>query len=162
MLLLALAIAAAVAVGIAASVGTAGSSKKSAGYKVFLLPKFIGIPVFTQNGAGAKAAAKELGDTVTYNGPTEADATKQVPFIDNAVRQGYNAIIISANDPNTVAPALKRAMAKGVKFGRPRKLDLHQRHEALERIDRGDTYVAIARTYSVDPNTIARLARAGA
>jgi rhamnose transport system substrate-binding protein len=115
MLLLALAIAAAVAVGIAASVGTAGSSKKSAGYKVFLLPKFIGIPVFTQNGAGAKAAAKELGDTVTYNGPTEADATKQVPFIDNAVRQGYNAIIISANDPNTVAPALKRAMAKGVK-----------------------------------------------
>jgi len=115
MLLLALAIAAAVAVGIAASVGTAGSSKKSASYKVFLLPKFIGIPVFTQNGAGAKAAAKELGDTVTYNGPTEADATKQVPFIDNAVRQGYNAIIISANDPNTVAPALKRAMAKGVK-----------------------------------------------
>src|SRR4030095_5023367 len=54
-------------------------------------------------------------DTVTYNGPTEADATKQVPFIDNAVRPGYNAIIISANDPNTVAPALKRAMAKGVK-----------------------------------------------
>jgi DNA invertase Pin-like site-specific DNA recombinase len=56
----------------------------------------------------------------------------------------------------------KRAMAKGVKFGRPRKLDPHQRHEALERIDRGETYVAIARTYSVDPNTIARLARAGA
>jgi rhamnose transport system substrate-binding protein len=114
-LLVVLAIAALVAVGIAASVGTAGSSKRNASYKVFLLPKFIGIPVFTQNGAGAKAAGKELGDTVTYNGPTEADATKQVPFIDNAVRQGYNAIIISANDPNTVAPALKRAMAKGVK-----------------------------------------------
>ena len=29
----------------------------------------------------------------------------------------------------------KRAMAKGVKFGRPRKLNPHQRHEALKRIE---------------------------
>ena len=42
-------------------------------------------------------------------------AAKQVPFIDSAVRQGYDAIIISANDPNAVAPALKRAQARGVK-----------------------------------------------
>jgi DNA invertase Pin-like site-specific DNA recombinase len=56
----------------------------------------------------------------------------------------------------------KRAMAKGVKFGRPRKLSLHQRQEALKRVDAGETYVAIARTFSVDPNTIARLAHAGA
>jgi rhamnose transport system substrate-binding protein len=114
-LLLAVSAAGALAVGIATGVGTAGRTNTTAGYKVFLIPKFIGIPVFTQNGLGAKAAAKELGDTVTYNGPTEASATKQVPFIDNAVRQGYNAIIISANDPNAVAPALKRAQAKGVK-----------------------------------------------
>ena len=39
----------------------------------------------------------------------------QVPFIDTAARQGYNAIIISTTDPNAVAPALKRAAAKGVK-----------------------------------------------
>jgi len=102
-------------VGIATSVGSASGSKKGASYKVFLLPKLIGVPVFTQNGAGAKKAAKELGDSVTYNGPTEASGPKQVPFIDNAVRQGYNAIIISGDDPNAVAPALKRAMAKGVK-----------------------------------------------
>jgi rhamnose transport system substrate-binding protein len=102
-------------VAIAAGVGTAGGTKRAAGYKIFLIPKFVGIPVFTQNNLGAKQAAKELGDTVTYNGPTEASAAKQVPFIDNAVRQGYNAIIISGDDPNAVAPALKRAMAKGVK-----------------------------------------------
>jgi rhamnose transport system substrate-binding protein len=114
-LLLAAAAVAALAVGSVAGVGTAGRTKSAAGYKVFLIPKFVGIPVFTQNSLGAKAAAKELGDTVTYNGPTEASAAKQVPFIDNAVRQGYNAIIISADDPNAVAPALKRAIAKGVK-----------------------------------------------
>ena len=68
-----------------------------------------------ENGKGAKEAAAKLGDTVTYNGPTEASAAKQVPFIDTAVRQGYNAIIISANDPNAVAPALKRAQQRGLK-----------------------------------------------
>ncbi len=42
-------------------------------------------------------------------------AAKQVPFIDSAARQGYDAIIISANDPNAVAPALKRAQQRGLK-----------------------------------------------
>ncbi len=108
-------LAAVVATTLAAGVGSAHSNRAAAGYKVFLIPKLIGVPVFTQNGLGAKAAAKKLGDTVTYNGPTSADATAQVTFIDTAVQQGANAIIISADDPNAVAPALKRAAAKGVK-----------------------------------------------
>jgi rhamnose transport system substrate-binding protein len=101
--------------GSARSDETAGTAAKKASYKIFLIPKFIGIPVFTLNGAGGKEAGKKLGDTVTYNGPTEASAAKQVPFIDTAVRQGYNAIVISANDPNAVAPALKRAQQRGLK-----------------------------------------------
>jgi len=109
---LAVVLGAVAAVGLAAG---AGSAHRTAGYKLFLLPKFTGIPVFTQNDLGAKEAAKELGDSVTYNGPTTADASKQVPFIDTAARQGYNAIIISADDPNAVAPALKRAAQRGVK-----------------------------------------------
>ena len=114
-LLLGLGAAAVLAVGLAAGIGTAGTAKKQAGFKIFVLPKLIGVNVFTENGKGAKEAAKELGDSVTYNGPTEASAAKQVPFIDSAVRQGFDAIIISANDPNAVAPALKRAQARGVK-----------------------------------------------
>ena len=100
---------AAVTAGMLASLGTAGQSKASKSYKVFFLPKFIGIPVFTQNGLGAKEAARKVGDKVTYNGPTEASATKQVTFIDSAVRQGYNGIIISADDPNATAPAAMSA-----------------------------------------------------
>ena len=104
-------------VGSAKADETAGpTAAKGESYKIFLIPKFIGIPVFTLNGAGRQGGRpKELGDTVTYNGPTEASAAKQVPFIDTAVRQGYNAIVISANDPNAVAPALKRAQARGLK-----------------------------------------------
>jgi rhamnose transport system substrate-binding protein len=109
------AIVAAATVLLATGVGSANTNKSAAGYKVFLIPKFIGIPVFTQNGLGAKEAGKKLGDTVVYNGPTSADATAQVTFINSAVRQGAKGIIISADDPNAVAPALKRARARGVK-----------------------------------------------
>jgi rhamnose transport system substrate-binding protein len=110
-----LVVAAVAIVGVWASAGSAKPTRAAAGYKVYLIPKFIGIPVFTQNSIGAKQAAKELGDTVTYNGPTSASATGQVQFINTAAQQGYNAIIISADDPNAVAPALKRAAQKGVK-----------------------------------------------
>jgi len=79
------------------------------------LPKTTTIPVFTQNGIGAKMAGKTLGDTVTYNGPTTVSGTAQVPFINAAIQQGYNAIVISTPDPNAVAPSLKRAAAKGIK-----------------------------------------------
>jgi rhamnose transport system substrate-binding protein len=103
------------AVGISASTGSASTDKATKGHKIFFLPKLIGVNVFTENGKGAKEAAAKLGDTVTYNGPTEAVAAKQVPFIDSAARQGYDAIIISANDPNAVAPALKRAQQRGLK-----------------------------------------------
>jgi len=51
----------------------------------------------------------------------------------------------------------KRAMARGVQFGRPPKLNQHQRQEALGRLAAGDTQADIARTYGVDPTTIGRL-----
>jgi transposase-like protein len=52
----------------------------------------------------------------------------------------------------------KRAQARGVRFGRPRKLTPHQRAEALQRLHAGETMSDVARTYAVDPATISRLA----
>src|SRR4030081_2401336 len=92
-----LAVAAVATICLPARDGNPKPNKQAARYKVYLIPKFIGIPVFTQNSIGAKQAAKELGDTVTYNGPTTASATGQVQFINTAVQQGYNAIIISGD-----------------------------------------------------------------
>ena len=51
----------------------------------------------------------------------------------------------------------KRAKERGVRFGRPRKLDADQREEALRRLANGETLVDVARTYGVDPTTIGRL-----
>jgi DNA invertase Pin-like site-specific DNA recombinase len=55
----------------------------------------------------------------------------------------------------------KRAMARGVRFGRPPKLTLHQRQEALARLEAGETQTDIARSYNVDPTTIGRLQSVG-
>ena len=50
------------------------------------------------------------------------------------------------------------AKARGVKFGRPRKMTPHQRKEALQRLAAGETMADVARTYAVDAATISRLA----
>ena len=52
----------------------------------------------------------------------------------------------------------ERAKDRGVKFGRPSKLNDHQRREALARLAAGETQADIARSYAVDPTTIGRLA----
>jgi uncharacterized protein YerC len=44
-----------------------------------------------------------------------------------------------------------------VRFGRPPKLNAHQRKEAIERLRNGETQADIARTYGVDATTIGRL-----
>ena len=53
-----------------------------------------------------------------------------------------------------------RAKKRGVRFGRPLKLDAYQRDEALRRRDAGETLVDIARTYGVSHMTIARVVEA--
>ena len=51
-----------------------------------------------------------------------------------------------------------RAVARGVKMGRPPKLTQHQQKEAVKRRDQGEETLAdIGRTYNVSPATISRL-----
>ena len=52
----------------------------------------------------------------------------------------------------------KRAMAKGVKFGRKPKLSDYQRAEAIRRRAAGETLAEIAKSYAVDISMISRLA----
>jgi HNH endonuclease/Helix-turn-helix domain of resolvase len=50
-----------------------------------------------------------------------------------------------------------RALASGVRFGRPPKLTPHQRQEALTRLAAGETQADIARSFNVHETTIGRL-----
>jgi DNA invertase Pin-like site-specific DNA recombinase len=51
----------------------------------------------------------------------------------------------------------KRAMAKGIKFGRKQKLSDYQRKEAIKRRAAGETLAEIAKSYAVDISMISRL-----
>ena len=61
-----------------------------------------------------------------------------------------------ANPPRT-GEGRKRAKARGVRFGRSRKMTQHHREEAMQRLAAGETQADVARTYNVDATTIGRL-----
>lgn len=79
------------------------------------LPRQINNPVFDVARQGAQNAATELGGQLTQVGPSESTAASQVPYIQTLTQQHVDAILISANDQDAVAPALKQAMQKGIK-----------------------------------------------
>jgi rhamnose transport system substrate-binding protein len=83
------------------------------------LPKFLGNAVFDQAHNGALEAAKELQnpETLQYLAPASGAAgTAQIDIITNATTQGVNAIMLSNNAGDQVAPAAKAARAKGITF----------------------------------------------
>lgn len=94
--------------------GGGESGGKGSGYTIFMIPKATSISVFDVGRKGGEEAAKELGDTLEYIGPTEADAQQQVQSINNAVRQRPDAILVSALDPKALVPAMETASNRGV------------------------------------------------
>lgn len=83
--------------------------------RIALVVKALGIGFFEAANKGAEEAAKELGDVeIIYTGPTDTTAEGQIEVINSLIAQGVDAIAISANDPDAVAPALKKAMERGI------------------------------------------------
>ncbi|MCX7801327.1 MAG: substrate-binding domain-containing protein [Fimbriimonadales bacterium] len=82
---------------------------------VCLLPKQKGIPYFTSCAEGAQEAAKELDVELIYDGPTDGSPEKAAAMVEKWALQGVDAICVSPNDPNVLAPAMKAARAKGVR-----------------------------------------------
>ena len=82
------------------------------------VPKLIGIGYFDATSRGIKEAADEIskkeGFSVTTDGPTEGDISKQVEFLDNAVSSGVDGIMFAANDPVAISPVLRKALKAGI------------------------------------------------
>ncbi len=93
--------------------GNASSSTSKP--NVAFLPKAINNPYFDTAAQGGESAAKALGGTFKQVGPSTASAADQVTWINTLTEQHVNAIVVSANDPNALAPALKQAMSQGIK-----------------------------------------------
>ncbi|HEY5628378.1 MAG TPA: substrate-binding domain-containing protein [Candidatus Limnocylindrales bacterium] len=98
-----------------APASVAPASQAAGKVTVGYLPKDIVNQYFAAAKTGVDKAAAELGGTVTQVGPNEAKADLQIPFITDLTTQKVSAIIISADGKDEVAPALKAAMAAGIK-----------------------------------------------
>jgi rhamnose transport system substrate-binding protein len=80
------------------------------------LPKCTNIPVFPQANDGAVEAAGELGsEEAAFVGPADCgDATGQIEFVSNAVTQGVQAIMVSNNAGDELAPSAQAAADAGI------------------------------------------------
>jgi rhamnose transport system substrate-binding protein len=80
------------------------------------LPKCTNIAVFPQANDGATEAAEELGsDPAEFVGPADCgDATGQIEFMTNAVTQGVQAIMVSNNAGDELAPSAQQAADAGI------------------------------------------------
>jgi ABC-type sugar transport system substrate-binding protein len=109
---------------------------------VVMIPKIKGIDYFNACERGAREAAKELGNVkLVYEGPTEATVERQVELIEAWIPRKPDVIAVACNDPNAIAPALKKAMERGIHV---LTWDADARRDAREFFINQATYDAIA------------------
>lgn len=102
--------------GVAFAVAAMTTAAEAADMKIALVVKSLGNGFFEAANKGALEAAKELGGVeIIYTGPTSTTAEGQIEVINSLIAQGVDAIAISANDPDAVVPALKKAAQRGIK-----------------------------------------------
>jgi ABC-type sugar transport system substrate-binding protein len=99
-----------------ASTQPSASGKGGRLIRVALLPKKMGIPYFTTCADGAKEAASELGNVeLIYDGPIDGSPERAASMIEKWTLQGVDVIAVSPNDPEVLAPAMKKAQENGIK-----------------------------------------------
>jgi rhamnose transport system substrate-binding protein len=94
---------------------TGTSTSSTSNLNIVFLPKAINNPYFDTAASGGTEAAKALKGSFKQVGPSTASASDQVTWINTLTAQHVSSIVVSANDPNALAPALKQAMAQGIK-----------------------------------------------
>jgi len=82
---------------------------------VGMMPKLTGIPYFNACRRGAEEAAKELGIRLVYDGPITADAVRQSEIVNSWILLGYDVIAVAPNNPEAIAPVLKKARERGIR-----------------------------------------------
>ena len=101
------------AAGDDAGTGTAAEGDLS----ITFIPKQLNNPYTDVVLGGGEDGATAAGFAATeVVGPLEASASSQVSFINAETQAGTSVIVIAANDPDAVGPALKEARAAGAKI----------------------------------------------
>ncbi len=147
--------------GLAMSLTTAPAFAED-NVRIALVVKALGIGFFEAAAKGAEEAAAELGNVeIIYTGPTDTTAEGQIEVINSLIAQGVDAIAISANDPDALVPALKKAMSRGITVVSwdsgvsPEGRQMHLNPSSTELI--GNTIIKLAADHMPDGGDIAIL-----
>ena len=96
--------------------GVRAAHRGSAGKRltIAVMPKAKGDPYFISARAGAEEAAKELGVTLIWDGPTSLDASQQNELVENWITRGVNAIVVAVENRGSISTVLRKARARGI------------------------------------------------
>ena len=100
----------------------------------------------SKSGAGFKSLSDPWCDTTTPHG-------RLMLTVLGGLAEFERSLILARTGDGR-----QRAKARGVKFGRPRKLDPQQRSVVLERLRAGETKRSVAASLGVHPTMVGRLA----
>ena len=82
--------------------------------KIAYIPQNTGNPYFERINTGFQETCKELGCEVEFTAPATAEATAQIPFIQEQVQRGIDVLAIQANSVDALNSILDDVRAKGV------------------------------------------------
>ncbi|MGX5720971.1 ABC transporter substrate-binding protein [Shinella zoogloeoides] len=83
--------------------------------KVAFIPGIASDPFFLAMEKGARAAADKLGVELVWQGSaSEYSPQSQMPFVDAALADDIDALILVPTDPDSLQPAVVRAEAAGI------------------------------------------------
>lgn len=93
----------------------AGVEPPATGLKIAVVPKGTAHIFWKTVEAGARAAGKEGGAQILWNGPAEeTDVTGQIAILEDFITQGVKAIVMAACDAKALVPVVQKARAKGI------------------------------------------------
>lgn len=82
--------------------------------KIAYITQNSGNPYFDRINMGFQEACQELGCEVVYTAPATAEATSQIPFIQQQVQRGIDVLAIQANSVDALNTILDDVRAKGI------------------------------------------------
>lgn len=97
-----------------AAVATEAAGGAAQPLRIAYIPQNTGNPYFERINLGFQNACKELGCEVTFTAPATADATAQIPFIQEQVQRGIDVLAIQANSVDALNSILDDVRAKGI------------------------------------------------
>ena len=97
--------------------------------RVAVIPRTTGTQLWEAEHAGIEAAAKQWNVKLYWNAPTrEDDVERQIAMVERAIDEGYDAIVLSPDQPLSLLSPVNRALTRGMRVvivGSPMPLASH-------------------------------------